>query len=49
MFFNETNVVEEWNEWFPETVEDNVSDNDIGIVTELPFIQEKLKIFKEKI
>ena len=49
MVFNETNVVEEWNEWFPETVEDNVSDNDIGIVTELPFIQEKLRTFKEKI
>ena len=53
MIFNETNVVEEWNKWFPETVEDNVSDNDtesdVGIVTELPFIQEKLRIFKEKI
>ena len=53
MVFNETNVVEEWNEWFPETFEDNVSDNDtesdVGIVTELPFIQEKLRIFEEKI
>ena len=28
MDFNETNVVEKWNEWFPETVEDNVSDTD---------------------
>ena len=48
MVFNETNVVEEWNECFPETVEDNVSDNDtesdVVIVTELPFIQEKLRI-----
>ena len=53
MVFNETNVVEEQNEWFPETIEDNVSDNDtefdVGIVTESPFIQKKLRIFKEKI
>ena len=53
MDYNERDVVEKWNEWFPEIVEDDVNDSDTGSdvwsVTKLSVIQEKLRILKEKL
>ena len=51
MDFNETNVAEKWNEWFPESVEVDISDSDtecdVWSVAKLPFTWENLRIVKE--